>query len=351
MTDENLEFVPDDIVESQPEVVQESELKQSVLLRRYIISLAIGVAVLCLFSGVSYWYILGLNQAPKHFPVSLPITIEQGTDVREITRLMQEKDVVQSDILLYYALLFFYEPKDIKASTYVFDEPLTTLQVAERLTKGDFVADLIRFTHYEGERVTQLAARAAKVLPQFDAETFITKAEPQEGKMFPETYFIPPSYTAEELQSLMLETFESNTARLQPTIEAQSLTLEEVIILASIIEREAGDLESKKMVSGILQNRIAIDMALQTDASMEYVLDKPLNELTPEDLKTDSPYNTYLNKGLPPTPIGNPGLDAITAVLEPTPSEYFYYITGNDGEFHYSKTYAEHLRNIQKYLR
>ncbi len=75
-----------------------------------------------------------------------------------------------------------------------------------------------------------------------------------------------------------------------------------------------------KMVSGILQNRLAIDMPLQADASIEYVLDKPLEELTPEDLKIDSPYNTYLNLGLPPTPIGNPGIDAIVAVLEPTPS-------------------------------
>jgi len=123
------------------------------------------------------------------------------------------------------------------------------------------------------------------------------------------------------------------------------------LVLASIIEREADSVESKKMVAGILKNRMSINMPLQTDASMEYILDKPLSELTPEDLKKESPYNTYLNFGLPPTPIGNPGLDAILAVLEPTPSDYYYYITGNDGEFYYAKTYAEHLQNIEKYLR
>jgi UPF0755 protein len=81
------------------------------------------------------------------------------------------------------------------------------------------------------------------------------------------------------------------------------------------------------------------------------VLDKPLADLVPEDLKVDSPYNTYTNTGLPPTPIGNPGRDAMMAVLEPTESDYFYYITDEDGEFHYSKTYQEHLRNIERYLR
>ena len=96
---------------------------------------------------------------------------------------------------------------------------------------------------------------------------------------------------------------------------------------------------------------MSIGMALQADASIEYVLDKPLSELTSEDLKIDSPYNTYLYTGLPPTPIGNPGLQAIMAVLEPTESDYFYYITDEDGVFHYAQTFNQHKSNIAKYLR
>jgi UPF0755 protein len=105
-----------------------------------------------------------------------------------------------------------------------------------------------------------------------------------------------------------------------------------------------------KMVSGILQNRLSIGMALQTDASIEYVLDKPLSELSAEDLDLDTPYNTYMYPGLVPTPIGNPGLLAIDAVLNPTPSDFFYYITGNDGNFYYAETFEEHKQNIYKYL-
>jgi UPF0755 protein len=94
-----------------------------------------------------------------------------------------------------------------------------------------------------------------------------------------------------------------------------------------------------------------VGMPLQADASIEYVLNKPLKELTAEDLKVDSPYNTYLNRGLPPTPIGNPGLDAIMAALQPEKTDYVFYITDNDGNFHYATTYDEHLDNVERYLR
>jgi len=96
---------------------------------------------------------------------------------------------------------------------------------------------------------------------------------------------------------------------------------------------------------------LQIGMALQADASIEYELDKPLSELTAADLELESPYNTYLNPGLTPTPIGNPGLQSIKAVLEPTESNYFYYITDENGTFHYAKTFEEHKLNVQKYLR
>jgi len=343
MNEEPIQFTPNSC--HQVEVVETS------VLRRYILFLAAGVGGLCLVLMGLYFVVVNLNESPDNFPTNLPVTIEQGTNVKNITKILKQEGVVKSDILLYYTLLFFYEPKDVKASTYIFDQPITTMQVAERLTQGDFDTGLIRFTHFEGERVTQLAKRAAEILPAFDAELFVSEAEPLEGKLFPETYFVPASYTSADLQKLMTDTFTEEIKKVQPLIDAQTLSLDEIIIMASVIEREANSPESQKMVAGILQNRMELGMPLQTDASIEYILDKPLAELTPEDLKIDSPYNTYLNKGLPPTPIGNPGLTAIMAVLEPTPSEYYYYITGKDGEFHYSKTYNEHLKNIEKYLR
>jgi len=140
-------------------------------------------------------------------------------------------------------------------------------------------------------------------------------------------------------------------APLRDQIASSSLTEEQVIIMASVIEREANSPESMGYVAGILQNRLAIGMYLQVDASIEYILNKTLAELVPEDLKIDSPYNTYTNPGLPPTPIGNPGMTSILAVLNPTPSNYLFYITGNDGTFYYARTFDEHRVNIARYLR
>lgn len=305
--------------------------------------------LLLLFLGFSY--IQSQLQPPADFPINQQITISPGMKARDITQYLADQHVVASDMVLYYVLVTMYDTTNIKASTYLFDQPLTTVEVAERLTQGDFDTDLVRFTHFEGERATTLAKRAAEILPNFDATDFLVLAEPHEGKLFPDTYFFPPTFTASDLADLLLVTYEENVSPLRPAIEQHPLTESEVLVLASIIEREANTPESMKIVSGILQNRLAIGMPLQADASIEYILDKPLAELTPDDLDIDSPYNTYLNTNLPPTPIGNPGLDSIKAVLEPTESDYFYYITDDEGEFHYAKTYREHLINIERYLR
>jgi len=309
----------------------------------------LGITIICFV--VIVFTIQNLNEPSNSFPTDQVITISEGTSVREITSILEEVGVVKSKHLLYYALVLFHEPTSLKASNYLFDEPITTTEVATRLTEGDFDTDLMSFTHFEGERTKNLAARAALLLPEFDEERFITNGEPLEGKLFPDTYFIPPSFTDEDLLSLMLETFDERINQYAEEIEAHPMSLEEILILASIIEREANTPESMNLVSSVLQNRIEIGMALQADASIEYILDKPLSELTPDDLKIDSPYNTYLYRGLPPTPIGNPGENSILAVLRPSTSDYFYYITDPSGTFHFAETYDQHLINIEIYLR
>ena len=276
--------------------------------------------------------------------------------VRDIAREFAGANVVRIQSLLYAALVFNYDPTEIKASEYVFTEPLTTLQIAKRLTEGDYNSELVRLTFIEGERATTYGERAATVLENFDAETFRELAEPLEGKLYPETYLVPPDFTEAQLVDHLVAGYETAIAPRRASIEASPFSEYEVLILASIIEREANTPDSMRMVSGILQNRLALGMPLQADATIEYALDMPIaklpeGQLAAELRETDSPYNTYLNKGLPPTPIGNPGIEAITAVLEPTPSRYLFYITGNNGEFYYAETLVEHNENIARYLR
>jgi UPF0755 protein len=292
-----------------------------------------------------------LNQPPQAFSEPASVEIELGTSVKAITRQLEEASVIRSGTLLYFVITLFYDPTAIKASRYVFTEPLTATDAAKRLVAGDFDSDLIRFTHIEGERVTELADVAANTLTNFDRKTFLEQALPLEGQLYPETYYIPKDFSAIDLLDLMYKTFKEKTGPIQARMDSHPLTAQGVITLASILEREANSPESMKTVSGILQGRMEAGMPLQADASVEYILNKPLKELTAEDLKIDSPYNTYTNRGLPPTPIGNPGLDAIMAVLEPTKTDYVFYITDNEGNFHYAKTFQEHGRNVELYLR
>lgn len=293
---------------------------------------------------------------PEHFPVNTRIEIEEGSSARDIAMQLEDEGVVKSNFVLYSIMVLLHDPTTIKASTYKFKEPQNAFAVASRLVAGEFGIDLIRFVHFEGERNEFLAERAAQVLEDFDKDEFLSIVAGKEGKMFPDTYLIPESYTAAELAKLLEDTFNAKIEPLLPAIAESNYTEEEVIIIASIIEREANSRESKRMVVGIINNRLNEGMPLQLDASIEYALETPLNELPPgalaEELRTnDSPYNTYLNTGLPPTPIGNPGLTSIEAVLRPIESNYLFYLTGRDGVFYYAETGAEHNANVARYLR
>jgi UPF0755 protein len=288
---------------------------------------------------------------PRDFPVDRPFVIEAGADTKDVVSYLASHGYVHSAFALYLSLVLFFDPRDIKASTYSFAAPLGAVALAQRLMEGDYKSDLVRLVHFEGETAAALAARAEKLLEGFSAAEFISITRNEEGWLFPDTYFVPRSFSAAELVSMLRANYEEKVGPLRKYIETHTLSEYEILILASILEREANTRESKRMVSWILQERLRIGMPLQADASLEYVLDKPLSELTPADLEIDSPYNTYLYKGLPPTPIGNPGLNAIMAVLEPMPSDYLFYITGKDGTFHYARNYDEHRRNIDRYLR
>ncbi|MES2966970.1 MAG: endolytic transglycosylase MltG [Patescibacteria group bacterium] len=298
-----------------------------------------------------FFYLQRLATPPADFPLNTLIEVVPGSSISAITKQFEQAGVVRSDLLLYFVLLTSYEPEDVKASTYVFTEPYDVYAIAAALVRGDFDSLLVPFIHREGEPVKEIAVNASAQLTDFSAEEFMNLASTSEGVLFPETYRIPKTFTPTELFTLMTEMYEEKIAPLRELMRNRNLIERDVVILASIIEREANSADSMKLVSGILQNRLLLDMPLQVDASMEYILEKPLKELTAEDLKIDTPYNTYLYRGLPPTAIGNPGMEAIMAVLEPTPSEYMFYITGNDGQFYYAKDFDGHRQNIARYLK
>lgn len=284
------------------------------------------------------------------------VSINEGDSVPLITQKLESAGVVRSSHLLYFVLVLYHDPTEIKASRYVFDAPLNVRQVAERLIVGDFDTDLSSITIFEGESREKIANRLSESIAWFDRELFMATTDDLEGQLFPDTYFIPQDYATEELVELLHQTHLDVIQDYEVLINDSPLSIDEVLVMASIVEREANTPESIKLVAGIFLNRLEIGMALQADASIEYVLEHELGALAPGVLaqqlrEVDSPYNTYLYPGLPPTPIGNPGRDAIEAVLQPTVTNYLYYITGNDGKFYYAETYKDHLINIDRHLK
>ena len=328
----------------------ESERKPKILLFKNNIFLSAVLIFICIVIFLVF-SLYSLIQPPRQFPNNATLEIESGMSMSDIANEARKTNIISSDLALYIVMTYWHDPTTIHAGRYVFEEPATLFEVAQKLARSEVDLSLIPITIPEGVPVAKIAEIAEKKLVKFDIEYFLGQSSELEGYLFPETYFVPEEFTADDLILLLKDTYEEKILPLRKLIDQSEFSEYEILILASIIEREANNEESMKLISGILQNRMSIGMALQADASIEYVLDKPLSELTSEDLKIDSPYNTYLYTGLPPTPIGNPGLQAIMAVLEPTESDYFYYITDEDGVFHYAQTFNQHKSNIAKYLR
>lgn len=291
-------------------------------------------------------YIASLNSAPKHFPVNETVVIPSGATVSEVADLFDEQSLVKSSFYFYTLLQNNFTDAFIQAGRYQFPQALTSAELADAITKGLYVIPTEVVTFPEGFRIADMHT----YLPEAYAETDLESLTELEGYLFPDTYYVGDKDGIEDIVRRMQETFTAKLAPLRERIESSPYTFEEVIILASILEREANDETSMRTVAGVLENRLDIGMALQVDATLEYILGRGSHDLTVDDLKLDSPYNTYVYTGLPPTPIANPGLDAIRAVLDPISSDYLYYLTGRDGNFYYAETFEEHKRNRARYL-
>jgi UPF0755 protein len=191
------------------------------------------------------------------------------------------------------------------------------------------------------------------------------EVEGKEGKLFPDTYFFYPYVTAAEIESALEQNFSRRIAKLKTQFESDQnqasitnseiiagYTFDEILIMASIVEKEVRTAEDKAMVADLFWRRIKNGMPLQADSTLTYVTGKGSDTLTLTELKDkENPYNSYVFKGLPPTPISNPGLVSIQAALNPKSNPYVFFLSDKEGNTHFSETYKEHLRLKEKYLR
>lgn len=225
------------------------------------------------------------------------------------------------------------------------------------LTSSQKIPDLIKNISRGGSTDYWLKIIPGTRIEQFSpSDEFTLISRELEGKLFPDSYLIPQDYTSENILSVIDKNYQKKLA--EAKIDATTkYTDEEVLIIASLLEREAKTLNDKKIIAGIIDNRLSNQMPLQIDATVQYARDslgspsdywKPI---TKADLNFVSPYNTYKNQGLPPAPICNPGLDSLIAAYHPIITDYLYYIHDSTGQIHYASTLVDHNANVSKYLR
>ncbi|MBI2023696.1 endolytic transglycosylase MltG [Candidatus Giovannonibacteria bacterium] len=225
------------------------------------------------------------------------------------------------------------------------------LLISSRLSRPSVPEGEIKITIYEGVSTRDMAGIFANA-GLFGKDDFIKAAAPYEGYLFPDTYRFYRSSTPTDVVLKMKKNFEEKiTAEMKAEIEQRGHTLEEVVIMASILEKEVAKDADRKIVSGILWKRLEIGMGLQVDATLDYILNKTSSELTQDDLKIDSPYNTYLYRGLPKGPISSPGLGSIDAAINPTVTNYLFYLSDPEGNMHYAVDFEGHKLNKIKFIK
>lgn len=300
--------------------------------------------------GVIFFY-LYIVRAPSLTMYPVKITVENGQGAQSIAYELFENGIVRQSKFTQNLIVSNGREKKIPAGTYIFKAPLNVFAVANRIASGDFGYIPTKVTIPEGTISKRLAVIVNSKFPHIATSTFEALAREKEGYLFPETYFFSPEVTEQEILDRMSVIFKRKIEPLQDQIIASGKTLQEVLTLASILEGEVQTVEDKKLVADLLERRIKIGMPLQVDTTLVYSIGKTSAELTIKDLRTDGPYNTYTRKGLPPTPISNPGLDSIEAILNPTPNNYLFYLSDKDGITRFSRTHEEHVKLKQKYLR
>ena len=294
--------------------------------------------------------VYALVRAPST-PVNTTTLIAQGDSALSVAHELADMGVITSPYPLWLVLRLSGGDSQVRTGTYRFNAPQSLFAITRRLLTADYGLPSVRLTFPEGYTSFDIARDLHKALPGISEQGFLAMAKPYEGYLFPDTYDIAGTADASSVIEILRDNFTTRTTSLQKAMLGTKRSFGDIVIVASLVEKEARTDENRRLVAGVLWNRVDKDMPLQVDAVFGYIYGRDTYSPSQSDLQVDSPYNTYRNKGLPPGPINNPGLAALEAAANPTKTNYFYYLTGNDNLMHYATTYAGHQANLQKYLK
>lgn len=298
-----------------------------------------------------FWWQNGLGALSPHDRSEKIFVIKKGSGVKEISSGLKKDRLIKDPIVFFLLVKQRGLDDKIQAGDFRLSPSMDAKTIAENLTHGTLD---VWITIPEGKRAEEIGEILKNALPSYQP-SWNEALKGQEGYLFPDTYLMPKNAELSLVIALLRDTFEKKYAALIEKYPTRR-NKKEIITLASLVEREAKFPNDRPLVASVLLNRLSIGMALQIDATIQYALGYQPNEhswwkkhLTKEDIQLRSPYNTYGNPGLPPTPIANPGTAAIEAILHPANTDYLYYLSDKNGKNHYAKTFEEHRGNIEKY--
>ena len=354
--------------------------KETSIIKKIMKYFMIALLVIVLVGGFFTWnYIKGETQPVDTAQTELvAFEIEQGASVKEVSKALEKEGIIRNSKLFNFYLKF-KNVSGFKSGLYHVSKSMTLDEIIAELSgQGkDKDQNATKVLIREGEQLTEIAKEVEKST-KYSAEDFMAKVQDEdflrylvqkfpklltqsyngyqvkyvlEGYLFPATYDMNDSKTLQMLITEMVAKTDDVMSKYYDKILASDYTLQEIMAMASLIEKEGSKLEDRKKISSVFHNRIKENMKLQTDVSVQYALGEHKEALSLEDLEVDSPYNLYQNYGVGPGPYNSPSEDAIVAALEPEKTDYLYFLADiHTKEIYYAKTYEEHLELKAKYI-
>ena len=354
--------------------------KETSIIKKIMKYFMIALLVIVLVGGFFTWnYIKGEIQPVDTAQTELvSFEIEQGASVKEVSKALEEEGIIRNSKLFNFYLKF-KNVSGFKSGLYHVSKSMTLDEIIAELSgQGkDKDQNATKVLIREGEQLTEIAKEVEKST-KYTAEDFMAKVQDEdflrylvqkfpklltqsyngyqvkyvlEGYLFPATYDMNDSKTLQMLITEMVAKTDEVMSKYYDKILASDYTLQEIMAMASLIEKEGTKLEDRKKISSVFHNRIKENMKLQTDVSVQYALGEHKEALSLEDLEVDSPYNLYQNYGVGPGPYNSPSEDSIVAALEPEKTDYLYFLADiHTKEIYYAKTYEEHLELKAKYI-
>lgn len=354
--------------------------KETSIIKKIMKYFMIALLLIVLIGGFFTWnYIKGETQPVDTAQTELvSFEIEQGASVKEVSKALEEEGIIRNSKLFNFYLKF-KNVSGFKSGLYHVSKSMTLDEIIAELSGAgkDKDQNATKVLIREGEQLTDIAKEVEKST-KYSAEDFMAKVQDEdflrylvqkfpklltqsyngyqvkyvlEGYLYPATYDMNDSKTLQMLITEMVAKTDEVMSKYYDKILESDYTLQQIMALASLIEKEGTKLEDRKKISSVFHNRIKENMMLQTDVSVQYALGEHKEALSLSDLEVDSPYNLYQNYGVGPGPYNSPSEDSIVAALEPEKTDYLYFLADiHTKEIYYAKTYEEHLELKAKYI-